>query len=79
LPGEDTGAYRRIGLRISFNATWQALTDLLKTMELATPSLLVDDLQIKPALHRISTVPGSLDVQCAIFAFRATAAQAVAQ
>jgi general secretion pathway protein M len=79
LPGEDTGAYRRIGLRVSFNASWPALTDLLKSMELAMPSLLVDDLQVKPALHRITTAPGSFDIQCSIFAFRSVAAQAAAQ
>jgi general secretion pathway protein M len=79
LPGEDAGAYRRIGLRVSFNASWPALTDLLKGMELATPSLLVDDLQVKPALHRITTVPGSFDIQCSIFAFRSVGSQAAAQ
>jgi len=79
LPGEDTGPYRRIGLRVSFNASWPALTDLLKSMELATPSLLVDDLQVKPALHRVTTAPGSFDIQCSVFAFRSVASQAAAQ
>jgi general secretion pathway protein M len=79
LPGDDAGAYRRIGLRVAFDASWPVLIDLLKDLHLATPALLVDDLQVRPALHRISTAPGSFDVTCAIFAFRSAATRAVAQ
>jgi hypothetical protein len=78
LPGDDAGAYRRIGLRLSFNASWPVLMTLLKDMHLASPSLLVDELQLTPALHRISTAPGSFDVACAIFAFRSASAAKVA-
>ncbi len=79
LPGDDAGPYRRIGLRVSFNASWPVLMDLLKDIHVATPSLLVDDLQVKPALHRISTAPGTFDVTCAIFAFRSAATRSAAQ
>ena len=78
LPGDDAGAYRRIGLRISFNASWPVLMTVLKEMHVATPSLLVDELQVTPALHRISTAPGSFDVACAIFAFRSASPAKVA-
>ncbi len=78
LPGDDAGAYRRIGLRISFNASWPILMTLLKEMHIASPSLLVDELQLTPALHRISTAPGSFDVACAIFAFRSASPAKVA-
>jgi hypothetical protein len=74
LPGDDAGAYRRIGLRISFNASWPILMTLLKEMHVASPALLVDELQLTPALHRISTAPGSFDVACAIYAFRSASA-----
>jgi hypothetical protein len=70
LPGEEAGAYRRIRLRVSFNASWPILAGLLRDVHLATPALLVDELQVQPALHRISTAPGTFDVTCAIFAFR---------
>jgi hypothetical protein len=79
LPGEDTGGYRRIRLRVSFNATWPVLMALLRDVELAAPALLVDDLQVQPALHRISTAPGSFDIGCTIFAFRAGAARVSAR
>jgi general secretion pathway protein M len=78
LPGDDAGAYRRIGLRISFNASWPILMTLLKEMHVATPALLVDELQLTPALHRISSAPGTFDVACAIFAFRAASPAKVA-
>jgi hypothetical protein len=70
LPGEDAGAYRRIRLRVSFNASWSVLLALLKEIHVATPSLLVDELALQPALHRIGTAPGTFDVTCAILAFR---------
>jgi hypothetical protein len=70
VPGEDAGAFRRIRLRISFNASWPVLVTLLKDMHVATPMLLVDEVQVQPALHRMSTAPGSYDVTCSVFAFR---------
>jgi hypothetical protein len=70
VPGEDAGTFRRIRLRISFNASWPVLVALLKEMHVATPLLLVDELQVQLALHRISTAPGSYDVTCSVFAFR---------
>jgi hypothetical protein len=79
LPGDDAGAYRRIGLRLSFNASWPVLMALLKDMNVATPALLVDELQVTPALHRISTAPGTFDVACAIYAFRSASPAKVAE
>ena len=73
LPGEEAGPYRRIRLRVAFNATWPGLVALLKEIHTASPALLVDELQMQPALHRISTTPGMFDVSCAIFAYRAGA------
>lgn len=70
LPGEDAGAQRRIRVRVSFNARWPALMALLKEVHVATPLLLVDELQVHPALHRISTAPSTFDGSCSVFAFR---------
>jgi hypothetical protein len=79
LPGEEAEAYRRIRLRVSFNAAWPVLMALLKEMHVATPVLLVDELQVQPALHRISTAPGTFDVSCAVFGFRSGAVRAAAR
>ena len=67
VPGEDSGTFRRIRLRMSFNASWPVLIGLLKDMHVATPLLLVDELQIQPALHRIST--GARHIRCFVFGF----------
>ena len=76
VPGEAAGTFRRIRLRVSFNASWPVLVALLKDLQLATPMLLVDELQVQPALHRISTAPGTFDVSCSVFAFRSGSAAA---
>jgi general secretion pathway protein M len=76
VPGEEAGTFRRIRLRLSFNASWPILVALLKDLQLATPMLLVDELQVQPALHRISTAPGTFDVSCSVFAFRSGSAGA---
>ena len=70
LPGEDAGPYRRIRLRVSFNASWSGLVGVLDATGRATPVLLVDELHIQPALHRIGTAPGTFDVSYIVFGFR---------
>ena len=70
LPGDESGAYRRVRLRISFNASWPVLMALLKEFEVARPALLIDELSVQPALHRISTAPGTFDVACSVYGFR---------
>lgn len=79
MPGEDVGGYRRIRLRVAFTASWQVLVSLLKDLDTARPALLIDELQVQPALHRMSTAPGSFDVTCGIFALRTRQAQAAAR
>jgi general secretion pathway protein M len=73
LQGEDVGAYRRIRLQVSFNATWPVLMDLLKDIRATAPVLLVDELHVQPALHRMSIAPGTFDISCNVFSFRAGA------
>jgi general secretion pathway protein M len=79
LPGDEAGAYRRIRLRVSFNAAWPVLMSLLKEFETGRPALLIDELQVQPALHRIGTAPGTFDVSCALFAFRAEPSKGTAR
>lgn len=79
LPGEDVGIHRRVRLRVSFTASWPVLINLLKEVHLATPTLLINELQVRPALHRIGTVPGGFDVSCSLFALRSGASQVTAR
>src|SRR4029077_21163984 len=75
LPGDEAGTYRRIPLRGSLNVSCPQLLSLLKDFEIDRPALLIDELPVQPALHRISTAPGTFDVTCAIFGFRAESAK----
>jgi len=70
LPGDEAGPYRRVRLRVSFNASWPGLVGVLRAISAATPPLIADELQVQPALHRIGTAPGTFDVTCAVFGFR---------
>lgn len=79
LPGEDAGAYRRVRLRLAFTASWPVLIALLQEVQLASPTLMVDGLQVQPALHRIGTVPGGFDVTCTLYALRSAAARVTAR
>ncbi len=79
LPVEDAGTYRRVRLRVSFGASWPVLISLLREVHLATPTLLIDELHVRPALHRIGMVPGGFDVSCSLFALRAGKSRVAAQ
>ena len=70
LPGEAVGANRRIRLRVSFNAAWPALMFLLREMQVATPVLLLDELQMQSVRHLIGPEQGTFDVSCSVFGFR---------
>ncbi len=75
LPGEQRGSYRRIGVRINFNADWPVLVALLKAIESNPVRLLVDDLQ----LHAIARIGQSgptigapqIDTRLIVLGFRA--------
>lgn len=47
IPGENAGAYRRIGLRVVGRGSWPELLDLLQMLESATPSLVLDGLTLQ--------------------------------
>ena len=49
LPVEQLGGYRRIALRVTLTAPWPALVALLGALDAASPRMLVDDLQLRPA------------------------------
>jgi hypothetical protein len=70
VPGEAAGAYRRIRLRVSFNAAWPALMVLLREMHVATPVLLLDELQVQSVRHLIRPEQITFDVSCSVFGFR---------
>jgi general secretion pathway protein M len=74
LPARQQGAYRRVALRVSFNASLPVLVHLLQTIESSAPRMLVDDMQLhtSPILvaqaHQTSP---PLDVSLTVVGFRA--------
>jgi general secretion pathway protein M len=76
LPAEQVGAYRRIGVRIELNAQLEVIVALLKAVEEAQPSMLVDD------IHLTATPSGPLnkaelplDASLTVYGFRVGTAQ----
>ncbi len=73
LPAEQVGAYRRISLRLTVDASWPVLIRLLQQVERATPRMFIDELQIhaQPAAEKLHEPP--LDISLLVLAFRAAA------
>jgi general secretion pathway protein M len=71
LPAEARGEYRRIGLRLLVNGSYDSLIKLLASIETAVPPLLVNDLQIhSPELRLGVATNGELDASVAVYGFR---------
>lgn len=74
LPARQVGAYRRIALRVSFNATLPVLVQLLQSLDGSTPRMLVDDLQLHTSPIIVAQNRGSsppLDATLTVVGFRA--------
>ena len=71
LPGEQAGAYRRIGLRIGLNAPWPVLVGLLRGILDAQPGMVVDDMQVHGTRAFIRDPAAALDASWVVLAFRA--------
>jgi general secretion pathway protein M len=71
LQAEQVGAYRRIALRVTVDASWPVLVKLMQAIERATPRMFIDDLQIhaQPSAEKLREPP--LDVSFTVLAFRA--------
>ena len=70
LPGEQVGAYRRIGVRVELSARLPVVVALLKSIEEAEPTMLVDDLRLTstPVAAMGGMLP--LDAAFTVYAFR---------
>jgi general secretion pathway protein M len=71
LPPEIRDYYRRIGLRVAFNGSYESLMTFIAGLETSTTPLIVDNLQI----HTIQTRAGSsqvarLDAAVDVYGFR---------
>jgi Tfp pilus assembly protein PilO len=71
LQAEPQGAYRRLGLRLVLNGTYEALVKLLARLETATPPLVVDNVQLHSFQRRPTAPTGAIDASVEVYAFRA--------
>ncbi len=69
LPTTAAGGYRRIGLRIAATATWPVLVELLRSISVTSPRMLVDDLQVRGPGMVVKEEPG-LQISFTVYAFR---------
>jgi general secretion pathway protein M len=79
LPAEQEGAYRRIGVRVELNAQLPVVVALLKSIEEAEPSMLVDDVHLTgtPVMAQNAQLP--LDSSFTVYAFRVGTAKDAAE
>lgn len=70
LPAEQVGVYRRIGVRVEVNAQLPVIVELLKAVEEAEPSMMVDDIRLTATPVGPLNVPLPLDAAFTIYAFR---------
>jgi general secretion pathway protein M len=77
LTAEAQGAYRRIGLRLLVNGSYDSLIKLLLSIAEATPPLVVDDLQIRGEERRMGVMSSlGLDASLDVYGFRTTGSEA---
>jgi general secretion pathway protein M len=75
LPAEPAGGYRRLALRISFDADLEVLATVMQNIEQSRPPLLIDDLQIRAEPNQQPGGRGRLAANLTVVAFRAAEAQ----
>jgi general secretion pathway protein M len=75
LPAEQVGHYRRIGVRVELNAMLPVIVSLLKSIEEAQPSMLVDDMHLTATPVGPMAMSLPLDAAFTVYAFRVGAAK----
>ncbi len=70
LPGEQVADYRRIGVRVELNAQLPVIVDLLKSVEEAQPSMLVDDIHLTATPVGPQAMQLPLDASFTVYGFR---------
>ncbi len=70
LPVSQTGKWHKVSLRISLNAPWPVLMDLLRSIELSSMRILIDDVHFHSAtlVSRPTVLP--IQASMVIYGFR---------
>jgi general secretion pathway protein M len=75
LPAEQVGAYRRIGVHVELSAQLNVIIQLLRAIEEAQPSMLVDDIRLTATPVGPQNTQLPLDAAFTVYAFRVGAAK----
>ena len=70
LPASESGAYRRIGLRLSLAARWPVLMRMLQAIERARPGMAVDDLELRQTQMGTGEEDALMSAALTVYAFR---------
>ncbi len=70
LPAEQVGSYRRIGVRVELSAQLSVVVALLRAIEQATPSMLVDDIRLTATPVGPQNAQLPMDCTFTVYAFR---------
>ncbi len=70
LPGEQQGAFRRIGLRVTVRGDWPMLTGMLQAVDESPLRLLVDELQLHATAQPQRSGPDRIEASFVVLGFR---------
>jgi general secretion pathway protein M len=73
LPTVANGPYRRIGLRLTLNAQWPMVVQLLQVIDKARPRLVIDDLELHQTHLQLSEQEVLLSAAFTLYGFRGDA------
>ena len=73
LPAVANGPYRRIGLRLTLNAQWPMVVQLLQVIDKARPRLVVDDIELHQTHLQLSEQEVLLSTAFTLYGFRGDA------
>lgn len=71
LPAEVAGGFRRLRLRVSVSGPWPELMGLLREVAVASPRMLVDDLQMQAGMSVTAGAAQPVGATFTVVAFRA--------
>ena len=70
LPAEQVGSYRRIGVRVELSAQLAVVVALLRAIDQAQPSMLVDDIRLTATPVGPQNAQLPMDCAFTVYAFR---------
>jgi hypothetical protein len=70
LPGKAENGWRQISLRISLNAPWDVVVNLIRSVRQSPAAILVDDLHVKAPTAAHPTAAEPVQTSMVVYGFR---------